>query len=62
MMSLRRADTAMMTSRINAPPIQADPTIPTLRRASEANEIPSSGAPSRNNETPRLAPELIPST
>ena len=61
MMSLIRRLTAMIDNRMSADPIHAAPAVPTLA-SNECPAMPSSGAPNRNNATPRLAPELIPST
>ena len=60
-MSLIRRLTAMINNRMSADPIHAAPAVPTLA-SNECPAMPSSGAPNRNNATPRLAPELIPST
>ena len=62
MMSFSRAVMAMMTSRMRAAPIQADPTMPRLPHHTDEGEMPSRGMPSVKRATPRLAPELTPST
>ena len=61
MMSLMRRLTAAISIRISAEPIQAAPAMPRVE-ISGCPVRPRSGAPSRKIATPRLAPELMPST
>lgn len=61
MMSLIRRLTAAISIRISAEPIQAAPAMPRVE-ISGCPVRPRSGAPSRKIATPRLAPELMPST
>ena len=62
MMSLMRVVTAMMTSRMRAAPAHAAPTAPMPPHHTDEAEMPSRGMPSVKSATPRLAPELTPST
>ena len=61
MMSLMRRPTAMTASSTSAEPSHAAPVSPS-DCTSEWLATPSSGAPSRKSATPKLAPELTPST
>lgn len=59
MMSLMRCPTIAMIMSTAAEPAQAAPAMP---MAENAADMPSSGAPRMKSATPRLAPELMPST
>ncbi len=56
-----RRDSAMTSSSIAAEPVHAMPVMP-MAEAADPAVMPKSGMPSVNSATPRLAPELIPST
>ena len=60
-MSLMRRLTKAMSTKISAEPIQAAPAIPRVE-IKPLPATPKSGAPNSRRATPKLAPELIPST
>ena len=61
MISLMRRLQRATNERMAAAPIQAAPAMPSDERSAEPPK-PRSGAPSNSRATPKLAPELIPST